>query len=318
MFKIKKDKDPRRTRFRKDTHRFPKTERERRKTREEVQQIKRSLIDFATTKWGKKWIHSLLKIGRPFRMRRGINYAEDEERINNLTIHKGEIFATVQGTAPSPYRVKIKFDLISQGIWGTVLDSFSLKLINLAHLLEGILPEELIDLFEQESHSLFPDASLGLDAKCSCPDSAVPCKHIAAVILYLARVIDYNPFILLKLRGKNRDELIQEFGLTFRSSRKNAEKKAQEDTRVKEKGLTNIPAIEIDEVNSKFAKTPNEVDVEFHFRKPGSRTGIIHNLGVPENLEYKKEFKIVMNKIYEKIMNLVYRKATFSEKKERK
>ncbi len=36
---------------------------------------------------------------------------------------------------------------------------------------------------------------------CSCPDYAVPCKHIAAVIYKISQEIDANPFVLFTLRG---------------------------------------------------------------------------------------------------------------------
>ncbi len=34
-----------------------------------------------------------------------------------------------------------------------------------------------------------------------CPDRAVPCKHLAAVIYVLSREIDANPFLVLQLHG---------------------------------------------------------------------------------------------------------------------
>lgn len=40
-----------------------------------------------------------------------------------------------------------------------------------------------------------------MNMQCSCPDSAVPCKHIAAVIYKMSQEIDANPFILFALRG---------------------------------------------------------------------------------------------------------------------
>jgi uncharacterized Zn finger protein len=300
--------------------RFPKTERERRKTRQEVRQIKKALIDFANTRWGKEWIHSLLKIGRPFRMRRGINYAEDEERINNLTLHKGEIFGLVQGTAPTPYRVRINFNLIPDVIWDEILDTFSSKLINLANLLEGRLPEELIDLFQEQKISLYPDASSGLNAKCSCPDQAIPCKHIAAVILYVARVIDYNPFILLELRGKNRGELIQSFGLSMQvDQQKEEQPRKKESTSPKDSNLSNIPTIGRDEILSTFGEiTEEKIAIDFNFRKPRAGSNFIQNFGLPENLEYEKEFQVVLTRIYNTVRRNIYKKAVLSEKKEKK
>jgi len=37
--------------------------------------------------------------------------------------------------------------------------------------------------------------------RCSCPDWAVPCKHLAATIYLLSREIDGNPFLVFSLRG---------------------------------------------------------------------------------------------------------------------
>ena len=37
--------------------------------------------------------------------------------------------------------------------------------------------------------------------ECSCPDWAVPCKHLAAVIYMIANEIDLNPFKVLELHG---------------------------------------------------------------------------------------------------------------------
>jgi len=36
---------------------------------------------------------------------------------------------------------------------------------------------------------------------CSCPDWAVPCKHIAAVVYIIANEIDKNPFLVFNLHN---------------------------------------------------------------------------------------------------------------------
>src|SRR5665648_892900 len=105
-------------------------------------------------------------------MQRGIEYAKDEERIDNLSISAGQIFATVQGTAPTPYRVKINFELIPDEGWEKIINNLSTRLPNLIELLEGSLPQNIITIFENNGYSLFPDASKGLDSTCSCPDKA--------------------------------------------------------------------------------------------------------------------------------------------------
>jgi len=40
-----------------------------------------------------------------------------------------------------------------------------------------------------------------MSASCSCPDYAMPCKHIAAIIYLFAGEIDKNPFVVFQLHG---------------------------------------------------------------------------------------------------------------------
>ena len=104
----------------------PKNYQERQKKRNEVQQIKEDLLNFAHSHWGHQWIESILKFGRPYRMQRGMRYAE-ENRIENLTVTPGQIFGTVQGTAPTPYRVKINFKTVPEEGWQKILDKIAKK-----------------------------------------------------------------------------------------------------------------------------------------------------------------------------------------------
>jgi uncharacterized Zn finger protein len=57
---------------------------------------------------------------------------------------------------------------------------------------------------------LFPDRSKDLDTDCDCPDYANPCKHIAAVYYILAERFDEDPFLLFAMRGKEKEELLEE------------------------------------------------------------------------------------------------------------
>ncbi len=228
-----------------------KSEYDKRRTNQEVQQIKNDLINFAKTSWGQQWIHSILMVGRPFRMQRGIEYAEDDRRIENLRINKGQIFATVQGTAPTPYRVKINFEIIPEEAWKTILESLAEKIINLTMLLDGLLPEDIVNIFEENNYPLFPDASKGIKAECSCPDKAIPCKHIASVILYISKVLDYDPFILLKIRGKSKKEILIDLSLAQKSESEiistRGNVSAEKDEKVK--FSFNVPKISIQEIS---------------------------------------------------------------------
>jgi len=283
-----------------------KSEYEKERTREEVEQIKKNLINFAKTSWGKQWIQSNLQIGRPFRMQRGIDYVKDERRIENLSISTGQIFATVQGTAPTPYRVKINFEPILEEGWKIILKELAKKTINLIELLEGSLPEDIITIFDENGYSLFPNASKGLNATCSCPDKAIPCKHIAAVILYLARVLDYNPSLLLELRGKSKSEILNELSLGEGVKSKKESEKVSTTSNLEFK--FNVPKISIVELSSEQKKSGLDIDdynIGFKFRKPGKLIETLENLGVPQNIE-NKAFEIVLRAIYRKITSKIH------------
>jgi len=276
-----------------------KTDYEKQKTREEVEEIKKNLINYAKTPWGREWIISNLQIGRPFRMQRGIEYAKDEERIDNLSLRAGQIFATVQGTAPTPYRVKINFKLIPDEGWNIIVKELSMKMFFLIELLEGFLPQNIIDIFEKNGYSLYPDASNGLDSTCSCPDKAVPCKHIAAVILYLTRVIDYNPFLLLELRGKSKENILDDLSLSPSLKGKNKSENVSNAKSVEFK--FNVPKISIQELSKQLSD--NNQDIGFSIKKPGKLIETIENLGVPQTIE-NKAFMIVLRDVYQKITTI--------------
>ena len=283
-----------------------KSEYEKERTREEVEQIKKNLVNFAKTSWGKQWIQSNLQIGRPFRMQRGIDYVKDERRIENLSISTGQIFATVQGTAPTPYRVKINFEPILEEGWKIILKELAKKTINLIELLEGSLPEDIITIFDENGYSLFPNASKGLNATCSCPDKAIPCKHIAAVILYLARVLDYNPSLLLELRGKSKNEILNELSLGEGVKSKKESEKVSTTSKIEFK--FNVPKISIVELSSEQKESGLDIDdynIGFIFRKPGKLIETLENLGVPQNIE-NKAFEIVLRAIYRKITSKIH------------
>jgi len=279
-----------------------KTEYEKQQTREEVEQIKKNLINFAKTPWGREWIISNLKIGRPFRMQRGIEYAKDEERIDNFSISKGQIFATVQGTAPIPYRVKINFELIPDNGWEKIVKELSTKLLYIIELLEGSLSQGVITIFEKNGYSLFPDAINGLDSTCSCPDKAIPCKHIAAVILYLALVLDYNPFLLLELRGKSKEEILEDLSFSQPIKSNNEFKKDSAEQNIEFK--FNVPKIYIQDLSEQNTATV-EYLIGFDIKKPGKIIETLENLGIPQNID-NKAFEIVLRAIYSKITSKMH------------
>lgn len=55
---------------------------------------------------------------------------------------------------------------------------------------------------------LFPQSATDIETKCSCPDYANPCKHIAAVYYLLGERFDEDPFLIFALRGRTQQQML--------------------------------------------------------------------------------------------------------------
>ncbi len=66
------------------------------------------------------------------------------------------------------------------------------------------------EVFAAAGSALFPASPRDLAMDCTCPDHEVPCKHLAAVCYVLAERFDADPFTILALRGRDREELLEE------------------------------------------------------------------------------------------------------------
>ncbi|MHA1796568.1 MAG: SWIM zinc finger family protein, partial [Promethearchaeota archaeon] len=277
--------------------------------RKVVQDIKKELHGFAKTRWGRLWVDRMLGYGRPFRMQRGIRYAQ-EERLSNITISPGMIFATVQGTAPTPYRVKVLFDTIPDDVWNQISMKIAEKAYYTIKLLENSIPEDFERIFEELGYDLFPNPTTKLNASCSCPDKEIPCKHIAATVLYVARVFDFDPFLLLKLRGKAREELL----CTIKHARSCANepisisvKKIRKMVNIAEKNfeVPILPAQEIDP--SSFIQPKAPYQIGFRFTKPTSEINILETLNLAPNLEKPDQFYQVFRELYVAVSQKAYK-----------
>ncbi|MBI4286300.1 MAG: SWIM zinc finger family protein [Chloroflexi bacterium] len=160
------------------------------------------------TWWSERWIVVLESLGMGARLGRGRAYARRGQVIS-IAVQKGAVTARVQGTQPKPYSVKIELKPLSEKDWDKVTDAMASQAIFAAKLLSGEMPRNIEDAFGKVRISLFPTSVRDLITDCSCPDWANPCKHIAAVYYLLAERFDEDPFLIFKLRGRTKDEIVR-------------------------------------------------------------------------------------------------------------
>ena len=163
------------------------------------------------TWWAKRWIDVLESFDIGARLSRGKSYAR-RGQVLSVDVGKGEVKASVQGSRPQPYKVHIGVKTLTDAEWKKLTGVLSKQAIFLAKLLAGEMPQDIEQAFTEAGLSLFPQKSRDLKTDCSCPDYSNPCKHIAAVYYLLGEEFDRDPFLLFRLRGLGREELLGMLG----------------------------------------------------------------------------------------------------------
>jgi len=174
---------------------------------------------FGLTWWGEAWVTALEERARldPNRLPRGRSYARGGT-VGELTIAPGEVRAAVQGRRVRPYQVRVRVRVLEATEWDRVLDAIAAQLGHAAALLDGELLPEVADDVRSAGTDLLPGPG-ELQPRCSCPDWADPCKHAAAVCYLVAGALDADPFSLLLLRGRRRDEVLAALRARRRSAK---------------------------------------------------------------------------------------------------
>lgn len=114
----------------------------------------------------------------------------------NIDITGTVISAKVAGRKPQPYKVNFKLWKFTAKEKKDITNLIMESPYYLSQLEARILPTELYDALLEMGIKVFPSSWKDLKMKCSCPDWAVPCKHLAAVVYIIANEIDKNPFLV--------------------------------------------------------------------------------------------------------------------------
>ena len=161
--------------------------------------------------WAKRWLSALEQFSDRGRLTRGRSYARSGQ-VTTIDVQRGECKAKVQGSRPWPYEVSIRVAALDPEAWKRVSKVVASEARHLAQLLAGEVPQDIEDLFAKAGTPLFPEQRRDLVYSCTCPDWGDPCKHAAAVAYVLGEAFDADPFLMFRMRGMDRDELLAGLG----------------------------------------------------------------------------------------------------------
>ncbi len=163
------------------------------------------------TWWSKRFVAALdtYYTTTAARLSRGRSYARAGQVVR-MDLLPGRVSAVVQGSRAKPYDVDIRVRRLTVAEWRRVEAAMAARAVFLARLLSGEMPNEIEEAFDAAGVRLFPSRKGDLRTSCSCPDTANPCKHIAAVYYLLAESFDGDPFLIFAWRGRSRGQLTAE------------------------------------------------------------------------------------------------------------
>ena len=189
--------------------------RQRAKAQKKIAKLRKQGIDIqpveiegrtiARSFWGKAWCDHMESFSDySNRLPRGRRYARNGS-VCHLEIKKGRIEAMVSGS--ELYKVKIDIKPLKPALWKPIKKLCAGRIGSMLELLQGRLSDQVMSIVTDQNKGLLP-LPKEISLKCSCPDWAVMCKHVAAVMYGIGNRLDTMPELLFTLRGVNADELI--------------------------------------------------------------------------------------------------------------
>jgi uncharacterized Zn finger protein len=159
----------------------------------------------ATSFWGKAWCKNIESYhDYANRLPRGRSYVRSNSVID-LQVAPGLVRAQVMGT--SLYRIEITIKPVAKKQWDVIRQACAGKIGSLVALLRGTLSGEVMEVMTRHDEGLFPKPA-EIAFKCSCPDGAYLCKHVAAALYGIGNRLDNQPELLFLLRGADSADLI--------------------------------------------------------------------------------------------------------------
>jgi uncharacterized Zn finger protein len=170
----------------------------------------------ATTFWGRAWCDNMESYhDYESRLPRGRTYVRNGSVVD-LQIAPGRVTALVSGS--DLYKVTITMKEAAKSHWQAICRQCVGAIDSLVELLQGRFSKAVMELLCRQQTGLFPRPS-DIRFTCSCPDHALMCKHVAAVLYGVGARLDQQPELLFRLRMVDETELVAQVGTGLQLSK---------------------------------------------------------------------------------------------------
>ncbi|MET0191727.1 MAG: SWIM zinc finger family protein [Pseudonocardia sediminis] len=158
--------------------------------------------------WARAWVAAVEDTSLDHSALRRSRKVAGSGRVGPITVSPGRLAAAVDDPdAPDGLHASVALAVLSDEEWSRLLEQVAAESGHLAALLSGEVPRALVQAADAAGVALLPDIG-DLDPECDCPDWGNPCVHAGALCYQAAWLLDTDPFVLLLLRGRDRDEIV--------------------------------------------------------------------------------------------------------------
>ena len=259
------------------------------------------MTDFGKTWWGEQWLNSLSHIDYSNRLPRGRSYARNGY-VKSINIKGNSVKAKVRGSRPAPYRVDIEISEFTKKQKDIIINLIKDNPLLLSQLLNRELPSDLNNLAKEKNIHVFPSSWKDLQMDCSCPDWAVPCKHIASVIYIISAEIDKNPFIVFQLHGLDIFKELEKAGIPIEEA--NLKVPAAKDFLIQNKK----------KIKKSSGKEGKEIAFDFSLITDMQET--VFSILDEKPIFYGKDFKTILRSSYKALARFYKRELHYKEQDE--
>ena len=160
----------------------------------------------ASTWWGKAWVRSFEETVLEASDLVTARALARSGRLGAVMVISGMASAVMDAGSPTALIAQIRVRRLDEPQWAVFTTELEREAGYLASLETGDLPTDLVEHADEAGVEVVPGPG-DLDTACECDSWAQPCLHVLALLYQLAWIVDEDPYALLLLRGRTREQM---------------------------------------------------------------------------------------------------------------
>jgi uncharacterized Zn finger protein len=161
----------------------------------------------ASAWWGKAWVRAVEEAAYTERDLAAARTLSRSGRIGGISLDEAGGFVAAVEDRDGLWTASGSVPVLDGQACDTLVEIVAAENGRIAALMAGDLPHLLVEHAEEAGVELLPYGG-ELASGCSCPAWVDPCVHALGVLYQLTWLLEADPFVLLRLRGLTRDDLL--------------------------------------------------------------------------------------------------------------